>query len=185
MDWNAQLLDQLEWHWRHQLRPRLERLRDEEYFWEPTDGCWNVRRRGESRAPIAAGSGDFTIDFAIPEPDPSPVTTIAWRLGHVIVGVLGMRNASHFGGSPVDYQSFTYAGTAAVALAQLDDGYATWTDGVRRLGQEGLVRPCGAAEGPFSEYPMAALVLHIHREIIHHGVEVALLRDLYAYRAAG
>jgi hypothetical protein len=23
-------------------------------------------------------------------------------------------------------------------------------------------------------------VLHIHREVIHHGAEVALLRDLYA-----
>ena len=26
---------------------------------------------------------------------------------------------------------------------------------------------------------MAALVLHIHREVIHHGAEVSLLRDLY------
>ncbi len=28
----------------------------------------------------------------------------------------------------------------------------------------------------------AALVLHIHRELIHHGAEIALLRDLYAHR---
>jgi hypothetical protein len=26
---------------------------------------------------------------------------------------------------------------------------------------------------------MAALVLHINREVIHHGAEIALLRDLY------
>ncbi len=26
---------------------------------------------------------------------------------------------------------------------------------------------------------MAALVLHINRELIHHGAEIALLRDLY------
>jgi hypothetical protein len=32
---------------------------------------------------------------------------------------------------------------------------------------------------------MAALVLHIHREAIHHLAEVALLRDLYAHRGAG
>ena len=37
----------------------------------------------------AAGSGDFTIDFEWPEPEPVPVTTIAWRLGHIIVGVFG------------------------------------------------------------------------------------------------
>jgi hypothetical protein len=29
---------------------------------------------------------------------------------------------------------------------------------------------------------MAELVLHINREAIHHGAEVALLRDLYAAR---
>jgi hypothetical protein len=29
---------------------------------------------------------------------------------------------------------------------------------------------------------MAGLVLHVHREVIHHFAEVALLRDLYAHR---
>jgi hypothetical protein len=29
---------------------------------------------------------------------------------------------------------------------------------------------------------MAALVLHINREALHHGAEIALLRDLYAHR---
>ena len=31
---------------------------------------------------------------------------------------------------------------------------------------------------------MAALVLHINREAIHHGAEVTLLRDLYLHSAA-
>jgi hypothetical protein len=31
---------------------------------------------------------------------------------------------------------------------------------------------------------MAALVLHISREVIHHGAEIALLRDLHARRPA-
>ncbi|MDN5760078.1 MAG: DinB family protein, partial [Tomitella sp.] len=29
--------------------------------------------------------------------------------------------------------------------------------------------------------PKATLVLHIHRELIHHLAEVALLRDLYTH----
>jgi hypothetical protein len=179
IDWNSQLVDQLDWHWRNQLRPRLDGITDEEYLWEPTAPSWSVRRRGESTAPAAAGSGDYTIDFAFPEPDPAPVTTIAWRLGHIIVGVFGARNAAHFGGPPIDYQTFAYAGTAAQALRQLDDGYGAWIAGVRGLGAEGLQRPCGPAEGSFADYPMAALVLHINRETIHHGAEIALLRDLY------
>jgi hypothetical protein len=132
---------------------------------------------------VQAGSGTFTIDFAFPEPDPPPVTTIAWRLGHIIVGVLGARIGSHFGGTPVDYQSFDYAGTAAAALEQLDRMYLAWSQGVRSLGPDGLARPCGPAEGPYADRSMAALVLHINREVIHHGAEVALLRDLYAHRA--
>lgn len=28
---------------------------------------------------------------------------------------------------------------------------------------------------------MIALVLHINREVIHHGAEIALLRDLYTH----
>ena len=31
---------------------------------------------------------------------------------------------------------------------------------------------------------MAALILHIHREVIHHGAEIALLRDLHLHRSA-
>jgi len=93
-----------------------------------------------------------------------------------------MRVASHFGGPPVDYGSFAYAGTAAAALEQLDDAYARWTAGVHGLDAAALARPCGPSEGPFADYPIAALVLHINREVIHHGAEVALLRDLYRAR---
>ncbi len=182
IDWNQELLDQLDWHWRGQLRPRLEGLSDDEYFWQPVPGCWSVRRRGETTAPISAGTGKFTIDFAMPEPQPPPLTTIAWRLGHLIVGGLGARIANHFGGAAVDYQTFEYAGTASDALRQLDRAYAAWTDGVRGLGATGLVLACGPAEGPFAEYPMAALVLHINREVLHHGAEIALLRDLYLHQ---
>jgi hypothetical protein len=45
IDWSAELVGQLDSHWRDQLRPRLDGLTDEEYFWEPAAGCWNVRPR--------------------------------------------------------------------------------------------------------------------------------------------
>jgi hypothetical protein len=93
VDWNFQLAEQLDWHWREQLRPRLDGMTDAEYRWEPVPGAWNVRPRGTGTAPIRAGAGEFTSDWAIPQPVPPPVTTIAWRLGHIIVSVLGMRVA--------------------------------------------------------------------------------------------
>lgn len=30
---------------------------------------------------------------------------------------------------------------------------------------------------------MFDLILHVNREVIHHGAEIALLRDLYAHTA--
>jgi hypothetical protein len=179
IDWTDQLLEQLTWHWDHHLRPHLDGLTDDEYFWEPAEGCWSIRRRGESHAPIAIGTGDFIAEFAMPEPDPAPFTTIAWRIGHVIVGIFGARNANHFGGPPIDYATAEWAGDAKTALAQLDAGYEAWIKGVAGLDADGLAKPVGPSEGPFAEYPYAALVLHINREVIHHLAEVLLLRDLF------
>lgn len=170
-DTKSLLAEQLSWHWDGHLRPHLDGLTDDEYFWEPVPGMWSVRP-----GPPA------TIDFAFPEPTPPPVTTIAWRLGHIIVGVFGMRNASHFGGPPMSYDDFEWATTAADALAQLDDAYGRWIAGVRSLDDERMEAPVGEAEGPFAEHPYKELVLHIHREAIHHGAEVLLLRDLYRAR---
>lgn len=82
-------------------------------------------------------------------------------------------------GDPVTYQTARWSGDAASALAALDDGYDRWIAGVSRLTPEVLSRPVGPSEGAFAEHSYASLVLHITREVIHHGAEVLLLRDLY------
>ena len=135
-----QLAEQLEFHWNGHLRPRLDGLTDDEYFWAPVPNCWTVHPDG-------------AIDFSHPAPEPAPFTTIAWRLAHVIVGVLAMRNHSHFDGPPADYQSWPYATDAATALDQLDDAYATWAAGVRALPDDALHRPWGAPAGPAGAPP--------------------------------
>jgi hypothetical protein len=61
IDWNTALIDQLDWLWEHQLRPRLDGLTDAEYFWEPVADCWSVRPPGQSSAPIAAGPGEYGV----------------------------------------------------------------------------------------------------------------------------
>jgi len=192
LDWKSELLDQLEFHWEHQLRPRLNGLTDDEYFWEPVPGCWSIRPRAQATTPLAMGPGEFVMDYALPPHDPEPVTTIAWRLAHVIVGVFNSRTAAHFGHAPArpgatgwrahdQWAMWDYATTAAEAIRQLDAAYAGWAEGVRGLGADELGRPCGPAE-PFPDASMAGLVLHIHREVIHHGAEISLLRDLYQWK---
>jgi hypothetical protein len=180
LNWNRTLCEQLDFHWDHQLRARLDGLTDDEYFWSPVPDAWSVRPRGTSVAPVQAGEGDFTIDYAVPGPVPAPFTTIAWRLGHVIVGVLATRNAAHFGAPAASYETWAYVGSAATALEQLQTQLGVWRAGVRGLGEAGLKVPVGAKE-PYPEAPMADLVLHIHRELIHHLSEVCLLRDLYVH----
>lgn len=167
IDWNAEIRAQLEMHWDRQLRPRLEGLTDEEYFWEPVPDMWTIR---------SADDG-FVCDFAIPAPEPAPVTTIAWRLGHVVVLLeAGLRR---FGHPPVDFASFRYAGTAQEALTQLDNAYQAWIQGVGGLGVAGLGEPAGPPGSMLADWSTAGIVLHTQRELLHHGAEIALLRDLY------
>jgi DinB superfamily len=173
IDWHAELLDQLDFYWDHMFWPRLQGLTDEEYLWEPVDGCWSVR---------PAGDGTFIIDWASPEPDPPPVTTIGWRLCHIGSGILGIRASNHFGDGSLDVDTITWPGTAAAALDFVATHHTAWRDGVVALGEAGLARKCGPAEGPHSESPLATLILHINREVFHHGGEIALLRDLYRDR---
>lgn len=167
IDWNAEIRAQLQTHWTRQLRPRLEGLTDEEYFWEPVPGMWTVR-------PV---DGRFVSDFAVPPPEPAPVTTIAWRLGHVVF--LLEAGLHRFGHPPIDFQSFRYAGTAEEALSQLDDAYQAWIDGVSGLGVDGLAEPAGPPNSMLADWSTAGIVLHTQRELLHHGAEIALLRDLY------
>lgn len=182
VDWTAALAEQLTWHWEHQARPGLDGLTDAELCWEPVPGCWNLRARALCTTPASAGAGDVVIEYAVPAPSPPPVTTIGWRLAHLTAGVFGARASAHFGPPgepPFGYGTVHWSLRADEALALLDRQYERWIEGVATLGDEGLATACGEAEGPFAEHPMATLVLHIHREAIHHLAEVALLRDLY------
>lgn len=172
MNFGTLVIDQLEWYWDNLFRAKLDGLTDEEYLWEPAQPAWNVH----------PGPSGVTIDFAFPEPEPAPVTTIAWRLGHVTVGIFGMRASSHFGDGSLSYETAVWPATASAALEALDEQYAAWVGGLRSLDEAGWAAPCGPAEGPFGDSSMARLGLHINREAFHHGAEMLLLRDLWRSR---
>ena len=169
--WNHALLDQLDFAWEDQFTPRMAGLTDDEYFWEPVDGCWSIRRADDGRYAMDAPVGRI-------ERSAAPFTTIAWRLAH-IADVFGSRASNHFSDGAFSAADTDSPVTADTALAMVERDYQRWRMGVKALGEDGLFRPCGPAEGPFSEEPFLALVLHINREFLHHAAEVALLRDLY------
>jgi hypothetical protein len=185
MDWvRALAVDQLGFYWDAHLWPRLQGLTDEEYIWEPVDGSWSVR---------PGADGVLVLDgLGVREPDPPPVTTIAWRVMHIAVAVFYTRASTFFGdGSvPADADMFDprhrparQAATAAEALELLESSYGWWRDGVLSLDEAALTSPLGRCGAYFANDPMASLVLHLNRETMHHGGEIGVLRD--PYRATG
>ena len=154
-----EVFEQLSWHWDAQLRPRFDGLAQEEMRWEPVPGCWTVR--------------DGTPDWVWPSPVPAPVTTIAWRLAHIGY-CFHHRWQAHFG--PRDF----VMDVPEDLLGYVDEGYRLWSTSVLEADEARMTRPHQGPPGSADEfYPFWAVVLHINREVIHHGAEVALLRDLY------
>ena len=177
--WSDVIGDQLSFHWLRLGRPRLEGLTDDEYFWEPVSDCWTLRRR-----PPAPDSSDpgMGIDADARDSSIDPVTTIAWRLGHLIVDVLGARTHRVFDGPATERSTYLFPETAQTALTQLDDAYLRWSDGVAHVTEDELAHPCGPEEPYFQGQPLATLLLHVNREVLCHCAEAGLLRDLYARR---
>ncbi|RHA39655.1 DinB family protein [Cellulomonas rhizosphaerae] len=157
----------------HRLDARLAGLSDDEYLWEPVGGAWTVR---------AADEG-WLVDWEDPEPDPAPVTTIAWRLWHLGSDCLADYLRASDVPRPVAVTGRAWHGTAAPALADLRAAAAAFRATMAALGENGIWAPMGPDWGPFGEEPWAALVVHATDELAHHGAEIALLRDLYRWRA--
>lgn len=175
--WSEVVGDQLNFHWSRLGRPRLDGLTDDEYFWEPVPDCWTLRRRPTGLDGSDPGLG---IDSDARGSSIDPVTTIAWRLSHLIVDILGARTHHVFDGPAIGRRGYLYPETAEAALTQLDNAYRRWSDGVTNIAEDQLVHPCGPEEPYFQGKPLATLLLHVNRELLCHCAEVGLLRDLYA-----
>jgi DinB superfamily len=153
-------------------------LADDEFFWEPVAGCWTVHHRAERRARSADGAGDWVIDYELPEPDPAPVTTIAWRLVHIAaVNVLYWDYA--FGPASATFD-LDLPGDAAAAVAWLGASQRAVRDAVTGITDADLDRPCRTNWGEV--WPLHRIVGTLTTEQRHHGAEISLLRDLYRNR---
>jgi hypothetical protein len=160
------------------LASRLSGLTDEEYFWEPVAGCWSLRQDDQGRWHLDGGGGGG------PAPDPAPVTTIAWRLGHLGGMAVGGFADRRFGAGTLTVARLDFPPDAAAVPGFLDEHYRNWRDGMAGLSPAQWSSPLGPAWGPYAESNTVDLALHVLDEVIHHGAEVGLLRDLYAHRSS-
>jgi hypothetical protein len=161
----AEILAQLTWWWDNLFRPRLDGLSEDEFTWAPAPG-----------AVSEVGFGDYG--------EAGPLTTIKWRLQHIAADVFEMRLATLFREPRRTRAEFkatlVYPESAAASVAWLEAVYGEWVRAVENLDAAGWERAPGSEEPRYGDQAFGALVLHIHREAIHHGAEILTLRDLYA-----
>ena len=179
MDVQRELVDLSDQVWRRTWA-RLDGLSDAEYLWEPAPGCWTIRPRDHGR---------WAADWPLPRPEVEPFTTTAWRLWHLI-DMYGEDRAPRWldvpaQGPPIGFDDPDGGPptTAADALALLERAHARWEAHLALADDERLGQPIGPVAGPeYAERTRAAYVLHMLDELIHHGSELALLRDLWRWQ---
>jgi hypothetical protein len=152
------------------FRQRLVGLTDDEVLWEPVAGCWSVR---------LGDDGNWHADREMPPPDPEPVTTIGWRAAHIadLLSRHPLRSVA-FGGVARDDPP-EQPHDAATVISDVESGIADWAADLAVVPDDRWLEPLGPGAGRYGRDPVAAFVLHIHTEFVHHSAEIALLRDLY------
>jgi hypothetical protein len=151
------------------LTRRLADLTDAEFFWEPASSCWTVR-------PHASSPGGWEIDYDWPPPEPPPLTTIAWRLVHLANGnSIYWEHA--FGPGVRMFPDLVVPHTADAACRYWRDSrepISSWLDAAT---DDDLRRPRPSHQG--EPRTGADVIMILIDDQVHHGAEIALMRDLY------
>jgi len=173
----AAVRSQLEFSW-WELRRRLSSVTQDEFVWEPAPGAFSVRRRAEARSARAFGVGDWVVEWPA-GPDEPGVRTVAWLVAH-LTEVLTERYDWTFGEHRLKRPDLTYEGLVGPAVAALTEVVDAWRKGIADMSDDDIFT-VGLSQATEIDQvaPFAQLVLHINRELIHHGSEICTLTDLY------
>ena len=152
--------------WRS-LRGWVEGLAAEEFLWEPVPDTWTVH---------PDESGRWILDYAIPDPDPPPVTTIAWRLIHIATcKVMYWEHA--FGPGELTWDTIEIPHTVADTMAMLEEGHVRLRRALHSLNDADLgeLRPTNWGD----RWPTWRIFWVMIAHDLEHGAEIGCLRDLY------
>lgn len=112
------------------------------------------------------------------EPIADDRVSLRWRLAHITT-LLSEDRTGPWLGLPMSRFTAAEPGSAAEVLATLDEAYSAWRAKLAETTEESLAEPIGEVAGPYGKDSRYAFALHVVDELIHHGAEAALLRDLY------
>lgn len=107
-----------------------------------------------------------------------PKISIRWRLSHIVETLTETRNWLWLGVEEPAGGLTTLPRSAAEAWAQAESAYLMLRS-VLSSPQLHLDAEIGAAAGPYATSTRRSFLLHLTDELVHHGAEAALLRDLY------
>ncbi len=179
----AMVRSQLAFSW-FEVTRRLAGLTQAEYEWEPGPNALRVVPREAARTPRAIGAGPWVAEWPAELDSPQP-RTIAWLVAH-LTEVFFERWEWTFGGRAARRDVLEYSGDVEVGVALLRRWADTWRDGVDTLDPADVFTVGLSRATPIDAVaPFGHLVLHINRELIHHGAEIMVLQDLYRARADG
>jgi hypothetical protein len=153
------------------LAQRCNGLTDAEFFWAPVDGSWTVR-------PDPGAPSGWGYEYEFVSPQPVPVPTIAWRLVHIAAdNWIYWEHA--FGPAARNFPDLEVPSTALDAVQWWQDSRAPITAWLSGADDDSLAeqRPSHLGNPKTAEEVVAILV----DEQVHHGAEIALLRDLFQH----
>ncbi|WP_399894614.1 DinB family protein [Streptomyces sp. BBFR51] len=161
----------------------------------PSSEYAEVARQAAGGMPVAKIADDWSVSVerveqvlahtGTPEPDETPVTTIAWRLAHLHSCFAGQWEWT-FGERRQDPKLLVdFTPSATLALEGFWAVIDRWREDVAAVTDEQL-DTVGFSQYPYGsdpDDPYIGVVAGDNLEFIHHMAEIALLRDLWRARS--
>jgi DinB family protein len=150
----------------------LERLRPEDFLWEPATRCWTMQPDGEGWAP----------DWQDPEPEPAPIPTIGWVTWHI--GWWWTVTIDHAPGwAPRNRGEIRWPGEGPATIGWLRGLRRDWLAVLEHLTDADLdvTAPFPWHNNP--ERTVAHMVSWVNSELMKNTAEIGQLRLLHAATA--
>jgi len=154
------------------LRARLEGLTDDEFFWQPGPGSWTIYQDRP---------GHWTYHYAVPEPNPAPLTTIGWQLVHLGTTKV-MYHEWAYGDARLTFPQIEIPSSASGALLLLEKGQSLLADDLRGTPEANLDEPRRTNWGDM--WPAWRIFTTMADHDALHGGAIGYLRDLYHWKHA-
>jgi DinB family protein len=150
----------------------LTALSENDFWWEPADLCWTVRRDD---------AGQWQVDFADVEPDPVPVPTIAWLAWHIDFWWSAAIDSLQ-GRVAVAAADVTWAGSGSAAVARIRTLAELWRNLLAGMTAADLARASGFPWRIDDGRTVADTALWVAVELTKNASEIGQLRLLHAAR---